>query len=682
MTAEREVTRSSVDDSRLEILLAEAGIALGAAEVRAIAAGAAAAPAAIDEDAWMALVAPPATIDAAAGLRDALRTLYREAAPADPPARPDAAGRLAALRDQLGRCRLDGFVVPRAGPYPGEYLPRADERLAWLTGFTGSAGAAVVLTERAALFVDGRYTLQVRDQVDRRLYEHRHLSEEPPADWIAANLRPGQRLGFDPWLHSPAQAVALRRACEKAGAELTACADNPIDGIWRDRPPAPLSPMAAHPLSVAGEPSADKRRRLAEAMARDGAAGAFIAAPESIAWLLNVRGGDVPFTPLTLAFALLHEDATVDLYVDGRKVPAETRRHLGDAVRLREPAVLADDLDRLGRDGRAVRVDRDNAPAWVWHRLDRAGARLVDGADPCLLPKARKNAAELAGMRAAHRRDGAAMARFLAWLEEAAPRGGVSERSAAARLEAFRRDAGGYRGPSFETISGAGPNGAIVHYRSTADSDRELTPDTLYLVDSGGQYEDGTTDVTRTVAVGRPTDEMRQRFTLVLKAHIGLATAVFPEGTSGMQLDALARRPLWEAGLDYDHGTGHGVGSVLGVHEGPHRIAKRASGVPLAAGMVLSDEPGYYREGAYGIRIENLLAVEDRPEVGDGGRPFLGFAVLTLVPVDRELVDAGRLAEDERRWLDAYHARVRAEIAPLLDGSARDWLVAATRPLS
>jgi Xaa-Pro aminopeptidase len=676
------VARSSIEDSRLDALLAEAGVGLTAAEARAIAAGAAAAPESTDEDGWMALIAPAPRIDAAAGLRQVLRVLWRDAATAGPADQPDAAQRLAALRDQLHRCRLDGFVVPRADAHPGEYLPRSAERLAWLTGFTGSAGMAVILKERAAIFVDGRYTLQVREQVDGRLYDCRHLTEEPPAEWIAGHLPSGSRLGFDPWLHSAAQAATLRRACEKAGAELAAIADNPIDGIWRDRPPAPLSPMVEHPLAIAGEPSGVKRRRMAGAIVRDGAASVFIAAPESIAWLLNVRGGDVPFTPLSLAFALLHGDGTVDLYVDGRKVVAETRRHLGDGVRVHDPEALAADLDRLGRDGRAVRVERETAPAWVWHRLERAGARLLDGPDPCLLARACKNPTELAGMRAAHRRDGAAMARFLAWLDGTAVWGGVSEQSAASRLEAWRAAAGGYRGPSFATISGAGPNGAIVHYRGTAESDRDLLPGTLYLIDSGGQYDDGTTDVTRTVAVGDATEEMRRHFTLVLKGHIALARAVFPAGTSGSQIDALARRPLWEAGLDYDHGTGHGVGSCLGVHEGPARIAKVPNRIALEVGMVLSDEPGYYREGAYGIRIENLLAVEARPGLGDGGRPFLGFDVLTLAPIDRALIDVARLTEDERRWVDAYHTRVRAEIAPLLDEPTRAWLEAATRPLA
>jgi Xaa-Pro aminopeptidase len=672
-----------MDDSRLQTLLAASAIGRTPAEVRAIAAGAAAAPVGIDEDGWMVLVAPPSSIDATDGLRDALRALFQRAAEAAKlPEPPDRAARLAALRDHLDRRRLDGYVVPRADAHPGEFLPLAAERLSWLTGFTGSAGTAVILREKAAIFVDGRYTLQVRRQVDGGLYEYRHLTEEPPAQWIADHLWRGGRLGFDPWLHSAAQAATLRRACEKVGAKLTATADNPIDAIWSDRPPAPLSPMVAHPLAIAGESSEAKRRRMAEVVVREGADSAFIASPESIAWLLNVRGGDVPFTPLSLAFAVLHGNGAVDLYVDGRKVVAESRRHLGAGVNLREPAALAADLDGLGQGGRVVRVDRDNVPAWVWNRLERSGAQLRVGDDPCLLAKASKNAAELDGMRAAHRRDGAAMARFLAWLEQAASEGGVSERSAASRLESLRCAAAGYRGPSFETISGVGPNGAVVHYRGTAESDRVLTPGTLYLIDSGGQYEDGTTDVTRTLAIGEPTAEMRRHFTCVLKGHIALATAVFPRGTSGMQLDALARRPLWDAGLDYDHGTGHGVGSCLGVHEGPARIAKRASPVLLEAGMVLSDEPGYYREDAYGIRIENLLAVEERPGHGDDGRPFLGFETLTLVPIDRTLVDVDQLTQEERGWLDAYHARVRDEIAPLLDETTCRWLESATRPLS
>lgn len=600
---------------------------------------------------------------------------------APPPAPAEQAARLAALRREIERRGLAGLVLPRADAHQGEYLPRGAERLAWLTGFTGSTGTAVILKATAALFVDGRYTLQVRDQVDGGLYQFRHLTNEPPAEWIAGNLKAGERLGFDPWLHSPNQAATLRRACEKAGAELAAVADNPIDALWAERPAPPLSPMLPHPLALAGEASVDKRRRLAEMLAGEKAAAAFIAAPESIAWLLNVRGSDVPFTPLTLAFALLNADASVDLYVDGRKVPPATRAHLGDAVRLREPEALAADLDRLGRAGATVRLDRDATPAWAWHRLAEAGGRPVEGADPCLLPKARKNAVELDGMRAAHVRDGAAMARFLAWLDGAAPGGAVTELTAAARLETLRRADGRYRGPSFETISGAGPNGAIVHYRATEKTNRTLRPGSLYLVDSGGQYEDGTTDVTRTVAIGEPTAEMRERFTRVLRGHIALSVATFPKGTTGSQLDVLARRPLWEAGLDYDHGTGHGVGCFLGVHEGPARIAKTASRVALEPGMVLSNEPGYYREGAYGIRIENLVAVEERPDAGADGRAFLGFETLTVVPLDVRLIDAARLSAAERSWVDAYHTRVRDAIAPALDGETRAWLDKVTRPL-
>lgn len=669
-------------DAELDSLLTSAGVGRTAAEVRAIAAGAAAAPAARDAHAWTAMVGPAAALAAVDGLAAQLDALYAEvsAAPADDEV-PGFADRLAALRIVLATRRLSGLVVPRADAHPGEFLPRRAERLAWLTGFSGSAGMAVVLEDRAAIFVDGRYTLQVRDQVDGNLYEVRHLIDEPPAEWIAANLKAGSRLGFDPWLHMPNHAARLRAACERAKGELVACADDPFETIWQDRPPMPLSPMVPQPEEFAGEAAAAKRARIADALAAENLDAAFLASAESIAWLLNVRGGDVPFTPLSLAFALIGADAEVDLFVDARKVPAETRRHLGNGVRLHEPATLGTAFDALGAAGRRVRVDRDGAPAWAWQRLADAGAAVVDGVDPCVLPKACKNANELTGMRAAHVRDGVAMVRFLAWLAETAPRGGVTELDAAAELEGFRAAAESYRGPSFETISGAGANGAIVHYRSTEATNRELEPGSLYLVDSGGQYLDGTTDITRTVAVGLPSPEMRDRFTRVLRGHIALATATFPTGTTGGHLDALARKPLWDVGLDYDHGTGHGVGCYLGVHEGPARIARAANSTPLAAGMVLSNEPGYYKAGAYGIRIENLVAVVERPELGSGNKRYLGFETLTIVPIDSALIDRSQMSAADVAWVDAYHARVRETLAPMVDGPAGAWLEAATRPL-
>lgn len=591
-------------------------------------------------------------------------------------------GRLTALRQVLRDRRVDGFVVPRADEFQGEMVPPGSERLAWLTGFTGSAGIAVILADRAVLFVDGRYTLQARTQVDPALYEIRHLTDEPPEDWLAANLPKKARLGFDPWLHTPNQAARLRRGGLRAGAELVALEDNPIDFLWTDRPAPPASPVVPHAIGFAGEPAADKRARLAAALSANGVDAAFLGAPDSVAWLLNLRGNDVPFTPLALTFAVLNADASVELIVDEGRLPDETRRHLGDGVRVRRPADLGSVLDGLGTKGKRVQVDRDAAPAWVWHRLKQAGAEIVEDADPCALPKARKNTTEIQGFRNAHLRDGVAMVRFLVWFAEAAPAGGLTERDAIDRLEAFRAASDMYRGPSFETIAGAGPNGAIVHYRCTPESNRAIERGTLFLLDSGGQYLDGTTDVTRTLAVGEPEARMRRHFTLVLKGHIALARARFPAGTTGPRLDAIARQPLWDAGLDFDHGTGHGIGSYLGVHEGPARINKSTNNIPLEPGMVFSDEPGFYLAGAYGIRIENLIAVERLENQGDGGRAFLGFETLTLVPIDLSLVDAALLTADEAAWLDAYHARVRDLLSPHVEGRDAAWLAAATRPLA
>lgn len=583
--------------------------------------------------------------------------------------------RLERLREQLAARDLDGFMVPRADPHQGEFLPPCAERLAWLTGFTGSAGLAVILRERAAIFVDGRYTLQVRDQVDAGRYEFRHLVEEPADAWLGDNLTADLRLGYDPWLHTPNQAARLHSACQKAGAKLVAVSQNPIDDIWTDRPPPPSAPVVPHEIAYAGEDAGQKLRHLADGLVHDHADAAFIAAPDSVAWLLNIRGGDVPFTPLALSFALIHADATLDLFIDEGKLSEATRRHLGDGVAIHPMDGLGGVLEILGSLGKTVRVDKDAAPVWVWHRLEECGAKAIGGSDPCLLPRATKNGRELEGFRAAHRRDGAAMARFLAWFDQASREGGLNELSVAAKLESIRREADLYRGPSFETISGAGPNSAICHYRCNETTNRDLEAGSLYLVDSGGQYLDGTTDITRTVAVGTPSDEMRDRFTRVLKGHIALGTAVFPKGTTGSQLDAIARKPLWDAGLDYDHGTGHGVGSYLGVHEGPARIGKIPNRIALQPGMVLSNEPGFYKAGEFGIRIENLVAVEMRDQA------FLGFETLTLAPIDLALIAPELLDGAELDWLDKYHARVLAEIGPLVDQATRQWLEGATRPL-
>ncbi len=603
------------------------------------------------------------------------------------PAGTETATRLAALRAELAARGLDGFVVPRADQHLGECVAAASERLAWLTGFTGSAGAAVVLGARAAVFVDGRYTLQVRDQVDGACFEYKHLIEAPPAAWIEANLGSGGKLGYDPWLHSERQMERLRKAAETAGGELVAVADNPLDAVWAERPAPPRAPIRPHPLEYAGRASADKRAELAKELAAKGLAAAVLTLPDSIAWLLNVRGGDVPHAPLPLSFALLRADATVDWFVAPEKLDAALKDHMGNGVGLYEPGALGPALDALGTAGAKVLADPDSAAAWVFDRLREAGAEVAPGADPCQLPKARKNAVELEGTRAAHRRDGLALTRFLCWLAREvparAPGSELGEVEAADRLRALRAEDGLFRDVSFDTIAGAGANGAIVHYRAEAATQGHLREGELLLLDSGGQYPDGTTDVTRTVAIGTPSAEMRERFTLVLKGHIALATARFPRGTSGSQLDVLARQHLWQAGLDYDHGTGHGVGSYLNVHEGPQRISKVPNRVALEPGMIVSNEPGYYKAGAYGIRIENLVAVvESGNQAGAGaGRGMLAFETLTLAPIDRNLIEPGLMSPEETAWLDAYHARVGAAHRGQLDPETAQWLDAATSPL-
>jgi Xaa-Pro aminopeptidase len=588
-----------------------------------------------------------------------------------------AEARLEALRGALAQADLHGFLVPRADEHQGEYVPKAAERLHFLTGFTGSAGLAIVLSERAAVFVDGRYTLQVEAEVDRRLYEICHLSKTPPWDWLAEAAKRGQRIAYDPWLHTPDGLARLKAAAAKAGATLVP-APNAVDAIWGDRPAPPAAPVVPHGAEFAGQPSAEKRAALAKKLAADGIAAAVITLPDSVAWLLNVRGGDVSHSPLPLSFAILKRDGSVDWFLDPRKATPELGPHLGAEVRVRAPREFAEALAAFKSE--KVQADPATASSWIFDRLEEAGAVIVREADPCLLPKSCKNDVELQGIRAAHRRDGAALTKFLGWVGRAAPKGGLREIAAADRLEAFRRQSNLFRDLSFHTISGSGPNGAIVHYRANEKSDRELKSGELYLVDSGGQYPDGTTDVTRTVAIGTPTAEMKKHFTLVLKGHIALATARFPAGTSGSQLDALARLALWREGLDYDHGTGHGVGHYLCVHEGPQRISKLPNTVALKPGMVVSNEPGYYRTGAYGIRIENLVAVAKVGE-SEGGGDLLGFETLTLAPIDRALVDTSVLTAEEIAWLDAYHARVRAEIGPQLEGEERAWLEGATAPL-
>jgi Xaa-Pro aminopeptidase len=580
------------------------------------------------------------------------------------------------------QCRqLDGFLVPLADQHQGEYVPPNAQRLAWLTGFTGSAGLAIVYQPGSAIFVDGRYTLQVVDQVAGELFQPRHLLEQPPAEWLAEHLQTGARIGYDPWLHTPNGLKKLQAACAQAGAVLVACPDNPVDAVWTDQPLPPRAPAVVHPMEYAGESSSAKRQRLGAQLAVAGVEAAVLTQPDSIAWLLNVRGGDVMHAPLVLSFALLYADGRVDWFVDTRKLDDALRDHLGAAVRVGAPEMLDNAIDALGQRRAQVRIDPSTAAAYLFERLEQAGAQLERAADPCVLPKACKNATELAGARAAHERDGVALTRFLHWLAEQAAAGGVDELGAAAQLRRLREAAAECRDISFDSISGSGPNGAIVHYRVTAATNRRLQLGELYLVDSGGQYVDGTTDVTRTVAIGEPSAEQRRHFTLVLKGHIALAQARFPQGTCGTQLDILARQALWQAGLDFDHGTGHGVGSYLCVHEGPQRISKFLLDVPLQPGMIVSNEPGYYKTGAYGIRIENLLVVTEAQAIAGGERAMLGFENLTLAPIDVRLMEPSLLHDGERVWLNAYHAQVRTVIGPHLEAPAREWLEQVTRPV-
>ncbi len=641
--------------------------------------GLAAAPAPFGTPQGLALAAPGA---AAALTADLAAWTTRTAAGFDSAAEQPAqsATRLAELRAELAKRSLDGFVVPMTDEYFGEYLPRRARRLVWLTGFTGSAGMAIVLGDKAAVWSDGRYTLQLRDQVDASLYELHHLTDDPPFAWLEANLTRGAKLGYDPQLHTLDGVAKLKAACAKAGALLVPVKTNPIDSVWTGQPPAPLAPVEPHPESYAGESSAAKRERLAAALKKDGVDAVAITLPESIAWLLNIRGGDVPHTPLALARAILFATGTVDLFIDPRKLTPATRAHLGNGVLVRDETEFGPALAALGHARKIVQADPGAASAWLFDMLTDAGATIRRADDPCLLPKACKNAVELDGIRAAHRRDGAAVATFLAWLSRQAP-GTVDELTAAERLQEFRRVSSLIRDLSFPTISGSGPNGAIVHYRSTTKSNRRLGAGELYLLDSGAQYLDGTTDITRTIAIGQPSAEMRDRFTRVMKGHIALATAIFPVGTTGSQLDALARLPLWQAGLDYDHGTGHGVGAYLGVHEGPHRISKVANTVALRPGMVVSNEPGYYKTGAYGIRLENLVAVTALPARPGDEKTMLGFETLTRAPFDVTCLDLSLMTPAEIAWLDAYHADVRATLLPLVDGETATWLDQATRPL-
>ena len=593
------------------------------------------------------------------------------------------ADRLAALREQLKSEHLDGFVVPLTDEHMSEYVGSYAQRLAWLTGFQGSAGSAVVLPQEAAIFVDGRYTLQVRQQVSADEWSYQSVPETSVADWLKDHAPEGGRIGYDPWLHTRDWVKRAKEALASRGAELVPVERNPIDKIWADRPEMSNARLAVQPDEYAGKSSAEKRTEIADWLAKHHADATVISALDSIAWTFNVRGEDVHRTPVALAYAIVNSDGTADLFVASEKMGPDVRQHLGNGVRLRERYEFENALSQLG--GKTVAVDPERAVSAIFDALDKAGAKAVALRDPTVLPKAIKNKVEIAGQKASQIRDGAAIARFLHWIDEEAPSGEVDELTASDKLESLRREAPELRDLSFDSISGSGPNGAIVHYKSSEKTNRKLQRGELYLIDSGGQYVDGTTDITRTVAIGEPTDEMRDRFTRVLKGHIAVAAAVFPKGTRGTQLDSFARRPLWDAGLDYAHGTGHGVGSYLAVHEGPQRISPATSAQaggdePLQAGMLISNEPGYYKSGEYGIRIENLvLVVEKRIEGAE--KEILGFETVTFAPIERRLVVKDMLSTAELHWLNDYHAQVLEKIGPKLSGTDREWLEQACAPI-
>lgn len=597
----------------------------------------------------------------------------------------EQARRLVVLRAEMKRHELTVLVVPRVDENQCEYVAPCFERLAFISGFTGSAGLLTIGLERAALFVDGRYTIQAAQQIDSDFWEQRHASTAPPADWLAEVLSAGDRVGFDARLFTTATIGPIRRAVEKAGGVLVPLDANPIDVVWgHERPAPPMAPVEVYPEFRAGESSATKRHRMASHLRSDGIDALVISAPDCLAWLLNIRGGDLEDTPFVLGFAILRPDATVTAFIDARKLQSEeVREYFAEQgpgiIDVKEPAQFGAALDSLN--DKKVRVDRGSGSLWIINRLEAAGASVDVGADPCMLAKACKNPVEVEGFRQAHLRDGAVIVRFLRWFESTAP-GDLDEIAVSDKLYELRAVNDEFRTLSFSTISAAGPNSALPHYKALVGECRKINEGDVYLVDSGGQYIDGTTDITRVVSVGPPTEEMKRRYTQVLKGHIALGRARFPEGVTGSQLDPFARQHLWHDGVDFDHGTGHGVGAYLSVHEGPQRIAKGHSTVPIMPGMVVSNEPGYYKSGAFGFRIENLMAareVDPQPEGAE--QRTLEFETLTLAPYHRPLIEVSLLDATERAWVDAYHARVREELTPLLDKDDAAFLADATAPL-
>lgn len=597
----------------------------------------------------------------------------------DPEAGIALTARLAAFREELVRRNLTGFIVPRADSHQNEYVPPADERMSWLSGFTGSAGLAAIMADRAVLFVDGRYTLQAAQQVDTEAWTIASLTDPPPEGWFATELKPGDRLGFDPWLHTTAAIERLEDACARAGAELVAVDSNPVDAVWTERPAPPLGQVSVHDLKFAGETEAAKLALIRGEVERLKSDALVLSDPHAVAWTFNIRGADVAHTPLPISYAVVAKDGRPTVFIDGRKLSNSARDHLERSADVVEPDRLTPFLADLAKAGATVALDSATGADALTRLITGSGGKALRVTDPVAMLKAVKNETEIAGSREAHRRDGAALVRFLFWLDREAPGGQLTEIDTVEALESFRRDTGALKEISFPTIAGSGPNGAIVHYRVTRKTNRRINAGELLLIDSGAQYQDGTTDVTRTIAVGEPTAEMRDRFTRVLRGHLAIARAVFPDGATGAQIDAFARQYLWQAGLDFEHGTGHGVGSYLSVHEGPARISKVGT-TPLKRGMILSNEPGYYKSGAYGIRIENLELVVPA-DIGGAEKPMNRFEALTLAPIDRRLIDVGLMSPDEIRWLDAYHLRVRETLRGALDEATRDWLTAATEPL-
>ena len=594
--------------------------------------------------------------------------------------------RLAALREELKRRGLDGFIVPISDEHMSEYVGDYAQRLAWLTGFGGSAGFAAVTLTHAAIFVDGRYTVQVREQVDGNLFEYRSVPKDTLGGWLGEVCESGAKIAYDPWLHTWAWVEALEKRVGAKGIVMVPATTNPVDAVWSDQPAPSPAVAIPHDDTLAGRSSAEKRAAVADWLAKEGHDAVVIPALDSVAWLLNIRGADVAHTPVALSYVIAHKDGSAELFIAPEKVTPELTRHLGNAVTIRDRAGFEGALGSAFA-GKSVALDPDFAVVGIAQALRAGGASFAFKQDPTILAKAVKNAVEQQGHRDAQARDGAAVSKFLRWLEIEAPKGGVDELSAAARLQAFREEDVGLRDLSFDTISAAAGHAALPHYKVDADSNIPIPPSSIYLVDSGGQYPGGTTDITRTVWVGpgEPSAEMRDRNTRVLKGHIQLARAVFPQGTAGGQLDVLARQYLWEAGVDYAHGTGHGVGSFLSVHEGPQRIAKPSggqagTGQELHAGMILSNEPGYYKQGAFGIRIENLVLVEEREIAGAEGQ-YLGFETLTFVPLDRKLIDVGLLTAEEVAWVDSYHAQVRTLLSPRLAGEDLAWVERETQPL-